>query len=290
MLICLFQNLSYNGVSKWREKSFSGRRIAKRCYVHQLLTEDSIRDNDGRLKICYNFPEDTTLSGKLESCCAAGFGKLYGMSSKTRVDIAKMVLERAIVVDDEISEMRTAKGEGRRHNTLLWFREEFSVLCDFLPTSEYTNKDHHLPRCVSKKSLFFEYRVHFAELFKEYGPDHKPYSRTVWLLLWKEHYSYVTIPKCFAFSVCSTCANLQDRILSATKSKDKSVLVQLKQLRRIHLGFISKERLQYRENQRLAREYPDKYISICVDGMDQAKLRSPHFAGGGIPKSAYTLS
>ena len=120
---------------------------------------------------------------------------------------------------------------------------------------------------------------------QEYGQEFKPFSKTRFHELWEEHFAYVTVPEHTAFSVCDICANLHDRILSSTKSKDKSMLVELRSLRRMHLKFISGERLTYREHQRLARESPEEYISIVLDGMDQAKLRGPHFAGRGIPKS-----
>ena len=116
--------------------------------------------------------------------------------------------------------------------------------------------------------------------------EFKPYSKSVFEALWLEHFPYVTVPVAMAFSVCDACANLHDKILSATKSKDKLMLLELKKIRREHLKFISEERMMYREHQRLAREEPDKYVCICIDGMDQSKLRSPHFAGRGIPKSA----
>ena len=62
------------------------------------------------------------------------------------------------------------------------------------------------------------------------------------------------------------------------------MLREIQKLRKEHLRFIGGERLCYRSHQCLARDFPEKYVSISVDGMDQAKLRGPHFAGGAIPK------
>ena len=264
--------------------------MEKRSIVLQTLSEDSVHVDGGKRRVVYFLPAEVTNSGNAEPCCANAFGLVYGMSSSTRVNIAKMVLDRAVIVDEEQSELRLTKGEGRRHTTLLWFKEEFKAICDILPTAEYSSKDYHLPKCVSKQGLFEEYKVVFHANWAKYGPDHKPYSWTTWLGLWKKEYGYVTVPKYFAFSVCSICAELHDRILSCTKSKNKSMLVQYQSLRRIHLVFIGKERLQYHENQRLAREFPDLFVSLCIDGMDQAKLRSPHFAGRGIPKGKGSMS
>ena len=113
-----------------------------------------------------------------------------------------------------------------------------------------------------------------------------PYSRSTFLNLWKAEFPYVTVPLVTAFSVCYTCAMIHDEVLTATKSKDKSKLNALQKLRRTHLCFIANERLAYREHQQLARDDPENFVSLCLDGMDQAKLCSPHFAGGAMPKGA----
>ena len=251
------------------------------------LREDCVRVSDGNLNVCCMFPASVTVSRNAVQCCAESFCKLYGISSKTRVKLKNFVVEGIAVEENEVSEMKTAKGEARRHNCLLWMQNEFCSLCDILPTADYSAKDYHLPKCVSKISLYAEYCVQMSEEAKEHGPEFKPYSRATFLKLWKQNYPYVTIPVHTAFSVCMTCAMLHDELLTATKSKDKTSLVSLKGLRRTHLNFVSLERLDYRSHQKLARERPDEYCSICIDSMDQAKLRSPHYAGGGLPKSAF---
>lgn len=255
--------------------------------VVDTLKEDCQRLPTGHIKVVYNFPAEVTTEKTVVHCCGDSFCILYGMSSKTRVKYAKYVSGSVAVEDGEELEMKTAVGEARRHKCLLWMKAEFESLCDILPTSAYTAKDYHLPKCVSKISLYQQYRLEMTECEELYS-DHEfqPYSKTTFYKLWKANYPYVTIPVHMAFSVCMTCAMLHDELLTATKSKDKSKLMSLKALRRTHLDFVSKERLTYRDNQRKARDQPDLYVSICIDGMDQAKLRSPHFAGGGLPKSA----
>ena len=250
----------------------------------ETLKEDAHRLHDGSLAINYFLPSTTTASAESETCCASAFCSLYGLSPKTRILYAAIVKRSDAVTEAEVSELRTLKGESRRQNTLLWMKNEFEVLCCILPTSDYQKKDHHLPKCVSKLSIYQEYAVTFKGLAEQFGPEYTPFSRSTFQKLWLENFPYVTVPEHFAFSVCEQCADLHDRILFATKSKDRSKLVDLKKLRRIHLDFIAGERLEYREHQRLARESPETYVSVVVDGMDQAKLRGPHFAGGGIPK------
>lgn len=279
--------MDFQLLAAWRKARISVSRLSKKANVIEILKEDALRLADGSMKICYNLPCEVTTTGGYIRCCSVAFETLYGMSPKTRVKYASYVKVSNAIMDDEFSEMKTARGEARRHWTLLWMKREFEVLCDFLPTSDYTSKDHHLPKCVSKNSLYEEYRVQYLDEEKERGPEFKPYSRSTFTKLWKLEFPYVTIPTHTAFSVCMTCAMLHDELLTATKSKDKSKLVILKALRRTHLGFISKERLSYRQHQELSRDEPDKYLSLCIDGMDQAKLCSPHFAGGALPKGWY---
>jgi hypothetical protein len=252
------------------------------------LQETSKRNCCGEIEIVYRFPKAVTYSGESTICCAKSYEKLFGLSSKTRVKIVKSIKFGVVDEENEVSELKSGVGEARRHHALLWMKNEFSILCDFLPTSDYTKKDHHLPKCVSKASIFAEYELHFKDLEDKHGQEFKPFSIATFLRLWRENYPYVTVPDHTAFSVCEVCANLHDKILFATKSKDRKMLVELKKLRRIHLQFIAEERLHYREHQRLARD-TDDHECICVDGMDQAKLRGPHFAGRGIPKSTSTF-
>ena len=160
----------------------------------------------------------------------------------------------------------------------------FHILCDILPTSDYSKKNYHLPKCLTKNAMHNEYWTEFKDKQEEFGDDYKPYHRTTFAKLWLSDFSYVQIPDHMAFSVCSHCAVLHDRLISATKQRDRATQAKIQTLRKLHLRFVAGERLTYREHQMLARDHPDLYECLCVDGMDQAKLRSPHFAGGSIPK------
>ena len=253
-------------------------RIAKRSIVVDMLKTDCVRDGKDNIVIKYKLPATCTFSEESETCCAKAYEVLYGMSSKTRCSYASIVKRGECVADAEESEFKTAAGEAKRQHALLWMKNEFHLICDILPTTDYTKKNYHLPKCVSKMSIFAEYKFTFLNLEQLYGEEYKPLCRSTFMKLWLKEYSYVTIPIHTAFTVCETCSNLHDRILSATKSMNKKELLELKQLRRIQLDFISEERLGYRERQYLARTSPDLYECLCMDGMDQAKLRGPHFA------------
>jgi hypothetical protein len=141
---------------------------------------------------------------------------------------------------------------------------------------------------MSKLSVFEDYKSKFQILYDFHGTtDYQPFSYSAFFKLWKSEFPYVTVPKHQAFSMCEICAQLHDRILLATKQHDRKALLDLKKLRRIHIELIADERLEYREHQRLAIEEPDRFVSMVLDGMDQAKLRGPHFAGGSMPKGMF---
>jgi len=260
--------------------------------IVESLKENATANRDGTLTVNYNLPCELTMSGQSEPCCTTAFEKLFAMSSKTRIAFQKLVEKREGVLDQSSAEVedKSCRGEARRHAALLWMKETFHLLCDILPTSDNTDKDYHLPKCVSKTSMFEEYNNAFTLKEVKYGPEFKPYKNSYFYKLWKDNFPYVTVPTVQAFTMCEICAQLHDRLVVAAKSNDREMMRTLKRLRRIHLDHIAEERMEYRQHQELARESPDKFVSIVLDGMDQAKLRGPHFAGGGLPKGTCKTS
>jgi hypothetical protein len=279
------QKLDFQKVCKYRSNLKSQSKAGKKAALVMRLREDAVRTDAGHINIRTTLPAECLREEKTQDCCTTAFCKFYGVSSKSKAKYCEIVKRGEEVVMHEESEMLSSRGEARRHHALLWMKDFFHTLCDILPTTDYTNKNYHLPKCVSKNSVFLEYHAHFTELEEKFSdPDLAPYTRTTFGNLWNKEFPYVTIPEHTAFSVCTHCAALHDRLITASKEHDRATLLTLKRLRRLHLDFISNERMLYREHQRLAREYPDQYLCLTVDGMDQAKLRGPHFAGGGIPK------
>ena len=286
-LIFDLQKLDFAKSRKWREERASKMcsRISKKGAIVDLMRSDAEKLGDGSLRARTYLPPGVTSDDQRLRCCTTAFCKLYGLSSKTKCAYWKVVVDGAEVEQLEQHELYLAKNEGRRQQTLLWMKQTFHVLCDILPTSDYSKKNYHLPKCMSKNALHNEYWTEFKDKQAEHGDDYKPYHRTTFAKLWLSEFSYVQIPEHTAFSVCVHCSALHDRLISATKTRDRPLQRKIQTLRKLHLRFVAGERLTYREHQTLARDHPDLYECLCIDGMDQAKLRSPHFAGGGIPKS-----
>jgi hypothetical protein len=291
MLIFLFvsftdspQKLDFVATCKFRQEGFvSKSRAYRKAEFIDKLKLDRVREST-TITYRHLFPNEILkASVSDDTCCVNALCKLYGISTKTLTAYKKVIDKGDAIEFEEMSEMRESRGEARKQNTLLWMKAYFHLMCDIIPTEEYTSKNYHLPKCISKISVFQEYKDDFAKKFED-DPQFKPYARSTFSTLWLENFPYVKIPESNGFSVCAHCAEIHDRILFASKSKDKVMLAKLQKIRQSHLDFVRKERLRYREHNMLAIDFPDSYESIVVDGMDQVKAMSPHFAGGALPK------
>ncbi|CAM9335997.1 unnamed protein product, partial [Heterosigma akashiwo] len=74
------------------------------------------------------------------------------------------------------------------------------------------------------------------------------------------------------FSTCKTCESLRRQILAA---KSPLYRDQLKAIRVEHVGLQQCERKKYYKHRGKAIDMPDTYLSIIMDGMDQAKTAIP---------------
>ncbi|WAR04394.1 hypothetical protein MAR_019763 [Mya arenaria] len=79
-----------------------------------------------------------------------------------------------------------------------------------------------------------------------------------------------------SFSVCKTCAQI-GRELSRTRDSDQRQ--QLRDAMNVHNKRQMLERAHYYAKRDMAHSQPSKYMSVIIDGMDQAKSSLPHFTG-----------
>ena len=142
----IFQKLDFVKVRDWRKKRAAclRTRVAKKANIIETLKCDALRVTDGSIELRTCFPADVTSDGQTATCCGTAFCKLYGMSSKTKSAYWKIAVLGGEVERAEVEELQSGRNEGRRHQTLLWMKETFHVLCDILPTADYSSKDYHL--------------------------------------------------------------------------------------------------------------------------------------------------
>ena len=270
----------------------NSRKLTKSLAI-ETLVQDSERQNDGSLQVVYRIPESVTKDNKSIVCCTTCFSSFTGFSSATRVKLQNTVEEQnsfavlssTSTPDGSAGPLTTRcseSGDSRLMHCRVWMNGRFELLCNILPTSNDTAKDFHLPTCISKQSLYEEYK--YAVQKMKTNHFHGPFSLSHFFRVWRDHFSYVTVPEHQSFSVCESCAQLHDRILIALKSHNEEALVQLCRLRTSHLKLVSQERGGYAWRQQFCIENPDKGVSWAIDGFDQAKSNIPHFAGGAFPK------
>ena len=90
--------------------------------------------------------------------------------------------------------------------------------------------------------------------------------------MWRNSFSHVQIPRTSRFSKCNVCwefTSIVDKIVSNTM-KDR-----LKQIYQRHHELQRQEQDAYEEVKLDARNRPDKFMSIVVDGMDQNTTMVP---------------
>ena len=81
--------------------------------------------------------------------------------------------------------------------------------------------------------------------------------------------------KYLPFARCGACHNFKCELL---KSRNPLEREEIKAKRKEHLEQQYAEREKYYKHREKAMKKPEKYMSMIIDGMDQAKLDIPHFA------------
>ena len=141
--------------------------------------------------------------------------------------------------------------------------EHFYTLGDFQPDTGQV----HLPPC-DKKDIHKEMVVELKELAVTLGQFY---------LIWEQEYSDVKVPPQQRLGTCEKCSGFHERIVS---ERDQATRDGIKRERLAHLKDVKADRLVYHTLRGQAREEPDKYIVVILDGMDQSKTNIPCFSNG----------
>ena len=100
------------------------------------------------------------------------------------------------------------------------------------------------------------------------------YFNAVWNNAEGKHYKKtMKLRKWMPFAKCDTCANYR-QAMAATKCPDEKA--RLKAMQREHLERVKRERLSYLVRQRLSIMYPERYLSLIIDGADSSGMALPH--------------
>ncbi len=101
------------------------------------------------------------------------------------------------------------------------------------------------------------------------------YSNQRLYTLWREEFWHVLLKTWQPFAKCDDCAKfkLNNFLEIAETSVEKEVM---KAERKMHLARVAVGRTRYMERALLAKAFPDQFLHVCIDGMDNKKTNLPH--------------
>ena len=144
-----------------------------------------------------------------------------------------------------------------------WLDNHFKLSGDFQPN---TGEIHLDP--VEKKEVYEEY-VNEATLC-----DLQPQSLTQFCKIWKDCFSNVKIRK---YKACTgKCAICADFTVYSREHKTRKAMEYIRVCRMIHRADFMSDRALYNERKKLSELYPNEYLSIITDGMQQTHCELPY--------------
>ena len=144
-------------------------------------------------------------------------------------------------------------------DTRIWMQEYFDLVGDHQPDTGQV----HIPP-GDKKDIYDE--MHH-ELQGGCVRESQFYE------IWAEEFSHVKQPAQQRLGKCTVCDTLHKKIM-ATRSKTERDALKIQ--RREHMTEVKENRRVYHGWRKRAREQPDKYMVVTLDGMDQSKTNIPN--------------
>ncbi|XP_061171052.1 uncharacterized protein LOC133180592 [Saccostrea echinata] len=197
--------------------------------------------------------------GTTSVCCAA-FRAVLGIPQSTFYEVRSLFLKN----QKSVTSYKRKGRQTKSMKAIAWLKLYAQNYGEKLPNSHHI----HLPPCSTK--------LHVYELMVEesQGDFMSPVSLSHFLSLWRSEASYIAIPKNNRFSKCNVCTEIKIK-LGETRDAQERMMLQKK--RDNHLKKQNIERQKYYKHQQKAKMFPNKYLSLIIDGMDQSKTSLPHF-------------
>lgn len=235
--------------SQWRCASLSAVAL-KRLIISMMDPEAALPAVSG-IHLCYQ--------------C---FARFHGLSDWVMRDLIRKKL-----AGDSVEHSKKGRQQMRAATmgALEWIDNRVKMLGDYMPHKSYI----HLPP-GSKKELYDNYVLDCQINYV----NHSPVSKATFWHLMKKHFPRVKIPKQKRFAKCDTCDSYDTRIREAFSD---SIRQELRREKSKHLDFVVQERRKYYKHRRKAASDPSshpkrEYMSLILDGMDQAKTQVPRVA------------
>ncbi|XP_062597809.1 uncharacterized protein LOC134259225 isoform X2 [Saccostrea cucullata] len=121
-----------------------------------------------------------------------------------------------------------------------------------------------LPTCLTQKNTYEEYVASHSD----------PYCFRHFQRVWKERFPDMRASEKTTFTECRECAMIR-QLKSQRLTKEQ--LLKVEDQKRAHLLVARIAREKYYKHCKKALDQPDKYLSMIIDNMDQAKTTLPRF-------------
>jgi hypothetical protein len=130
-----------------------------------------------------------------------------------------------------------------------WFSNFVFTLGDFQPDSGQI----HLPCSLDKKAVF---------MASDLG-ENNHLEKSSFYTIWQTEFSNVVIPPQQRLTKCSICKEISEQL---NVERDTKLRLEIQQRRKEHIDEVRASRAAYYKWRKLAREFPDKYLSLIIDG------------------------
>ena len=253
-----------------------GEQLKDHCYkdsshdiaslYHELLKFQSQPFQTRRLEIkrLLDFAYSSTLltfSFKLDhlSVCDSCVRKRLGLSDRSWRRYIKQFKDGELLDEkvEVISRALSARGALAR----AWFRQEVSEIGESYPNIDRID----LPPMT---------RVAFYLMYKQAHPIDF-IKQSTFFSIWKKEFQHVKPPRQVRLGKCQVCVETLEDLQKSRKNPKR--LAEIREKRRNHFSDVKKDRNAYHDTVALARAYPEKYLSIVIDTMDQKKTHLPRF-------------
>ncbi|XP_053403787.1 uncharacterized protein LOC123534087 [Mercenaria mercenaria] len=139
---------------------------------------------------------------------------------------------------------------------------------------------YHADRMPDTGVLMLPYRTRKIDIYNLYKNEMTdqfkyPVSKSLFYNIWNRKKN-LKIKQTNSFSKCNTCVHLEREL---EKTRDPESRTKLKSMVAVHNERQMNERRYYYEKKDKAKDYPRRFLSLIVDGMDQSKTNLPHFTG-----------
>lgn len=153
-------------------------------------------------------------------------------------------------------------------NEIVLFLQDLGKMNQYMPDKNEIHLSYY------SKKLVYHYFLQSYDSKSYKKPNEKEISYSYFIRVWKKFLPNIKLRKFMRFAKCSTCTKLKE-LLSSTLDVNKRSIIKKKLY--VHAIKNLQDRDVYETNKRLAVEFPERYISIGMDGADFQKYGLPYF-------------